>query len=135
MENIIAEKIADFSLPELSEDSTYLPIIMDTNGTTFSIVNNGTAAAPCRLTIVPKTDQKYININGLSDDQISISNVKSGQMLIVDGINRTVTIDNKNAFLQYDGWEFPRLKEGSNTIEISNINYLTVSIEYQPRYI
>ena len=47
-------------------DKTYFPIAFDNNGD-FVITNNGTAAAPCRLTVVPQDDIMRLEITGLSD--------------------------------------------------------------------
>ena len=37
-------------------DAQYYPINFDEAGNTFSITNNGTAPAPCVITIIPKVD-------------------------------------------------------------------------------
>lgn len=115
-------------------DKTYLPITFDQQGQ-FTITNNGTAAAPCRLTIVPQDDVMRMEITGLSDQPIVVSMVRRNTVLIIDGIDRTVTKDNVPAFDDYDAWEFPRLLPGDNTISITNAATTGISIEYQPRYI
>jgi phage-related protein len=102
---------------------------------TFQVVNNGTAAAPCRVTIIPKSDIMLLSIEGLSDEKIEVHKVQKGQVLILDGIDRKITLDAIDAFDIYDGWEFPKLRPGTNTIKITNASLMTLSIEYQPRYI
>ena len=119
----------------MDENKKYLPIVLDTNGSSFSIVNNGTAAAPCRLTIIPKNDLMLITIEGLAQEPITMERVQKDQILIIDGIDRAVTIDGQNAFEQYNGWELPKLQPGVNNISISNADLMTISIEYQLRYI
>ena len=119
---------------ESLQGKTYLPIVFDSSGT-FTIVNNGTAAAPCRLTIVPQNDVMQMEIVGLSDQPITILRVQRNTVLVIDGINRTVTKDDVNAFNDYDGWEFPRLLPGENEISITDAATATVNIQYQPRYI
>lgn len=113
---------------------TYLPIVFSSDNS-FSIVNNGTAAAPCRLTIIPQNDAMILTIAGLSSQPIKVNRVMGGQILVIDGIEKTVTIDDQNAFDQFDAWEFPKLQVGTNIITITEAANATISIEYQPRYI
>lgn len=115
-------------------DKTYFPITFDNNGN-FTITNNGTAAAPCRLTIIPKDDVMRMEITGVSDEPIIVTRVKRDMILVIDGIDRTVTKDGNPAFDQYDAWEFPRLLPGENKVTITNAATSSISVEYQPRYI
>ena len=115
-------------------DKTYFPIAFDNNGD-FVITNSGTAAAPCRLTVVPQDDIMRLEITGLSDQPIVVQKVKRNMILVIDGIDRTVTKDGSPAFEDYDAWEFPRLLPGENKISITNAATTGISIEYQPRYI
>lgn len=117
-----------------TNSKTYFPIVFSSDDS-FSIVNNGTAAAPCRLTVIPQNDVMLMTITGLSDEPIKMNQVKSKQILVIDGINRTVTLDGKQAFDKYDAWEFPRLMPGTNTISITNSKTSDINVEYQPRYI
>ena len=136
MEELIKEEEATVVAPSpINEENKYYPIIIDADGKTFTIVNNGTAAAPCRVTIIPKNDIMLLTIEGLSEEKIEIQKIKSRQILILDGIDRKITLDNADAYDIYDGWEFPKLQPGINTIKITNADLMTLSIEYQPRYI
>lgn len=119
---------------EIKDDISYFPIIIDSDGS-LSITNNGTAAAAARLTIVPKNDIMLLSIEGMSDDIITMEKIKAGQLLIIDGINKEITLDGENAFELYNGWEFPKLQPGVNKIKITNADTMALSIEYQPRYI
>ena len=74
MLNIIAEEAVN-TAPSINEENKYFPIIIDADGTSFQIVNNGTAAAPCRVTIVPKNDIMLLSIEGLSDEKIEVHKV------------------------------------------------------------
>ena len=98
----------------------YYPVVFNNDGESFSIVNNGTAASPCRITIVPQNDIMLLQITGLSTEPIKVNRVQRGNILIIDGIDRTVTIDGDTAFDQYDAWEFPKLSTGTNEIRITN---------------
>lgn len=113
----------------------YYPIEFDTTGSVFTITNSGTAPAPCVITFIPKVDFIRLTIEGLSDDPILVSNVKMDQVLVIDGENRTVLLDDKEAFDHYEAWEFPKLQPGQNTITINNGIQASISIEYNTRYI
>lgn len=126
-----ADVNAEFNI---NEENTYFPIVVESDGS-FTITNSGTAAAACRISIVPRNDIMRLEIEGLSQDKIVMTRIRSGQLLIIDGIDRVVTLDGVNAFEDYDGWELPRLQPGVNHIKITNADTMALSIEYQPRYI
>ena len=113
----------------------YYPIEFDDAGSSFIITNNGTAPAPCVITFIPKVDFIRLEIKGLSKEPIIVSNVKMGQVLVIDGENRTVLLDDKEAFEHYDAWEFPKLQPGVNNIKIVNGSSCEVAIEYTRRYV
>ena len=113
----------------------YYPIEFDNAGSSFVITNNGTAPAPCVITFIPKVDFIRLEIEGLSKEPIIVSNVKMGQVLVIDGENRSVLLDDEEAFDKYDAWEFPKLQPGQNNITIKNGGQASISIEYNARYI
>lgn len=113
----------------------YYPIEFDETGANFAITNNGTAPAPCVITFIPKVDFIKLTIEGLSEDPIVVSNVKMNQVLVIDGENRKVLLDDEDAFSHYDAWEFPKLQPGQNNIKINNGVQASISIEYNARYI
>ena len=113
----------------------YYPIEFDNAGSSFIITNNGTAPAPCVITFIPKVDFIRLEIEGLSKEPIIVSNVKMGQVLVIDGENRSVLLDDEEAFDKYDAWEFPKLQPGQNNITIKNGVQASISIEYNARYI
>jgi phage-related protein len=131
---VIAEKAVTTSLQK-EEHQYYYPIVLDPTSGTFKMTNNGSAAAPCRITVIPKNDLMLLTIRGLSKEDIKVEKIKAGEILVIDGINREVTIDGKDAFASYDAWEFPRLAPGTSEVFFTNADTLTLSIEYQPRYI
>ena len=134
-EYIIEEEALPTQSPDIAADKKYYPISIESDGETFKIENNGTAAAPCRVTIIPKNDIMLLTIEGLSEEKIKVEKIKSGQALVIDGIDKTITLDGNEAFDLYDAWEFPKLQPGTNTVKITNADVMTLSIEYQPRYI
>lgn len=133
MADIIAEEVVN-STTQIENESIYFPIIIESDGS-ISITNSGTAAAACRITIIPKNDIMLLTIEGLSEEPIQVDRIQHGQLLIIDGINREVTLDGENAFEKYQGWEFPKLQPGLNKVKITNADTLALSIEYRPRYI
>ena len=134
-EYIIEEEALPTQSSDIAADKKYYPISIESDGATFQIKNNGTAAAPCRVTIIPKNDIMLLTIEGLSEEKIKVEKIKSGQMLVIDGIDKTITLDGNEAFDLYDAWEFPKLQPGTNTVKITNADVMTLSVEYQPRYI
>lgn len=113
----------------------YYPIEFDTTGTVFNVFNNGTAPAPCVVTIIPKVDFLKLVIRGLTETPITFTGLKTGQTLVIDAEERSVTVDDEDAFANYDAWEFPKLQPGANQITIENGTSATISIEYSANYI
>lgn len=112
----------------------FFPIEVNEDGS-FTVENNGTAIAPCSLTIIPKSDVLVFTVEGLSEEPLTFSRIKSGQTLTLDGAKREITIDGKDAMENFDGWEFPRLKPGVNHIKVSDAMKMFISIAYNPRFI
>ena len=115
--------------------ANYYPIEFDNNGTSFTITNSGTAPAPCVVIIVPKVDIMSLTISGLSKTPITVNRVLANQTLVIDGENRSVTLEDNDYFANYDAWEFPKLQPGVNQISITSGAQAQVAIEYSQRYI
>lgn len=113
----------------------YYPIVFDDGGKTFTVINNGTAPAPCILTIIPKVDFLKLVVAGLTETPITFTGLKANQALVIDGEGREVSVDGVSAFAFYDAWEFPRLLPGENQITIENGTSASISIEYSANYI
>lgn len=116
-------------------EAQYYPIEFDTTGSTFNVYNNGTAPAPCIITIIPKVDFLNLVIEGLTETPITFTGLKTNQTLVIDGEAGLVQVDDKDAFINYDAWEFPKLQPGANQITIQNGTSATISIEYTANYI
>jgi phage-related protein len=117
------------------DNTQYYPIIFDEQGDSFVVVNNGTAPAPCILTIIPKVDFLKLVVEGLTETPITFTGLKANQALVIDGESREVSVDGVSAFAFYDAWEFPRLLPGTNQIKIKNGTSASISIEYSANYI
>lgn len=113
----------------------YYPIELEGNEGSFTITNSGTAPAPCKITIIPKVDFISLTITGLSESPITMSQIKTNDVLVIDGETRQVLINDKDAFSQYDAWEFPKVQPGINQVNITNAFQATIQIEYDTRYI
>jgi len=111
----------------------YYPITFE--GDEFLVVNNGTAPTPCKITVIPQVDIVVLTIEGVSEKPITTSHLNVGDVLVIDGENRNVTINDIPAFKQYGGWEFPKLKPGENKIKVSNGAQTQLSVEFNARYI
>lgn len=109
--------------------------MLDSSGSSFTIVNNGTAAAPCRVTLTPRAAIALTTIEGLTDEPVELKNINETQVIELDGIHREILINGEPAYDKYNGWEFPRLQPGTNKITITHADIMGISIEYQPRYI
>ena len=94
----------------------YYPIEFNTSGDSFTIINSGTAPAPCIITIIPRIDFVYLSIQGLTELPISVSGLTAGDVLVINGEERKVFINEVEAFNRYNAWEFPKLKPGVNEI-------------------
>ena len=113
-------------------NQNYYPIEFD--GDSFVVINNGTAPAPCVLTVIPKVDFIKIEIKGLSQEAITVKNIKARDVLVIDAEQRQVLVNDLLAFDKYDAWEFPKLQPGKNIITIKDGAQCSISIEYNVCY-
>lgn len=117
------------------DKENYYPIEFDENGDSFVIVNNGTAPAPCVITIIPRIDLITLTISGLTEIPIEVKNIYTNDVLVIDGENNQILVNDVIAFEKYNAWEFPKLQPGENNIQVSNGAQISIQIEYNPRYI
>lgn len=75
----------------------YYPIEFNASGDGFVIINNGTAPAPCVITIIPKVDMMIVKIEGLSEEPIEVAGVLANDVLVIDGEQRQVLINENPA--------------------------------------
>lgn len=113
----------------------YYPIEFDDTGSVFTITNSGTAPSPCVITVIPKVDFLKLVIEGLTQEPITYTGLKTNQVLVIDGENRTITVNGEDAFINYDGWEFPKVQPGKNQVIINQGTQASISIEYSANYI
>jgi phage-related protein len=136
MNDIIAEEVVRGSSYVADEAPHKLfPIIINSDGETFSITNSGTAPSLCSLTVVPQNDIMLLTIKGLTDEPITFEKLKKGQMLTINGLEGSVLVNGEDAADSFHGWEMPKLQPGVNQVSINNANILSLSVEYSPNYI
>lgn len=134
MKNVIAPEV-QYTSP-IKINRTYYPIEIKSGSTSFTIVNGGTAAAPCRLSFTPQNDVLSMTIEGLSNEPIKLTRIYAGSKVILDGIDKTYTVDGVESLQYFEGWEFPKVQPGKNVISITSADQMSiVEIEFQPRYI
>lgn len=94
----------------------------------------GNLNTPCILEIIPYSDMIDITIGGLSEGNIRIENLKENTPIIIDGEKGEVIQNGVNKFADIDLWEFPYLKNGTNTVTVDKRN-CKIKIKYKPRWI
>lgn len=94
---------------------------------------SGNLNTPAIVEITPTVDVIDIVITGLGNP-FTIKNLTADQTVIIDGEKGLVTENGQNKYGDYDGWEFPVLRPGANTITFSRDN-CDIKIKYKPRWI
>lgn len=115
--------------------SNYYPIVLDEREGSFSITNTGTAPSPCVITIVPRVSFPTMKIEGLSEDPIVLSQIAANDVVVIDGEQREFRVNGSLAWDKFDGWQFPHLEPGINTVKITNSNMMDIEVAYNARYI
>ena len=102
----------------------------------FTINNPGTAETPCIIEITPSMRIGQITFQGFSDKAFQIKNLESGQKVVIDGEQCSITVgDGKDNFENFDGWGFPTLIPGINNLIVSSSLGYSMVVKYKPRYI
>ena len=104
--------------------------IVSTSNKTVTFTVGGNTEAPCILELTPSTDLINITITGLSDDPIIVKNLKGNKTLIIDSEEGEVELAGANHYKDFDAWEFPKVKAGSNTVTINQAS-VTLKIKYK----
>lgn len=74
-------------------------------------------------------------IEGLSEEPISVQRIYANDILVIDGENHEVLVNEEPAFDKYMAWEFPKVQPGQNLVKIVNGAQASIQIEYNTRYI
>lgn len=113
----------------------YYPISLNGEGSGFSVINAGTAPAPCVLTIVPRVNYLSMTITGLTKEPIILSNIAANDVVVIDGEKKEFTINGSLAWDKFEAWSFPHLEPGENIITITSASMLDIEVAYNARYI
>ena len=77
-----------------------------------------------------------MEILGLTKEPITMTKIMRGDNVTIDGINKKIQINGLDAYSQFEGWEFPKLQPGENTITMTAADDMAlIELEFQPRYI
>lgn len=96
----------------------------------FKIKGNQTV--PCHIEVVP--DMGYAQFDMTLNGQLfRINNISSSSLsLVLDSENGVITLDGENKIEDYEPWEMPYVKGGTNTLKINGSP--TVKISYNGRW-
>lgn len=86
----------------------------------------------CRLSVTVGADAQTYQLGGIAfDGGEHTSGLKRGDVIVVDGMEKTVTINGSPAMDRCDLITFPTVHPGSNVIEAAD----PVTLEYYPAYL
>lgn len=74
-------------------------------------------------------------ITSASVFNVQIKNLKENDVVVINGIKKTVMCNNVNKFSDVDLIVFPTLQPGKNTLNVSPVEDLEVSVSYYPTFI
>lgn len=94
----------------------------------------GTRETPCILEVTAHEDINGFSISGLTETQIIIETLESGETIIIDGFTGKITKNGLNVFSDVDLWEFPSVSAGECDVQFSDITCKAV-IKYCPLWI
>lgn len=98
-----------------------------------NITNEGNKKTPAIVEITPKGNLIDLTLEGLTEDKITIRNLKDNQKIIINAIDGTIFEGTKNKFNDIDLWEFPFLIPGVNTIKLSRRD-VSIKIKFKPMW-
>ncbi len=120
---------------ELKSGYAYKPEVTEyaNRALTKTINIDGNLIAPCIVEIIPAANLIDLKVTGFGAD-FTLKNLAVNQKIIVYGEEGIITQNGINKFSEWDGWEFPYLKPGTNILSFSK-NLCDISIKYKPRWI
>lgn len=94
---------------------------------------SGNLETPVIVEITPSINLVDLTITGFGES-FTIKNLTAGQKVVINGEDGTVLQGSANKFADWDGWEFPKLSPGANTMTFSKSS-CDITIKYKPRWI
>lgn len=84
----------------------------------------------CIITLKAKTTVSVAEVFG-----VKIKDLKNNDVVVIDGIKKTVLCNGINKFADVDLTSFPTLQPGKNTVNLSPTEGLDISVSYYPTFI
>ena len=98
-----------------------------------TVTNIATAESPAVLQITSNIGLNSLTITGLTEDNITVTNIAKDSLLLIDSESGIITQGGINKYGDCNMWEFPVIKPGQNTVQLSS--KCTAVLTYKPRYI
>lgn len=114
--------------------------VSETGSGSVTITNPGNLEGPAVIEITPTFGAASVTLTGVcrnpetgADDPVTIQNLETGKMIVLDGETGLITEDGENKAGDVDIWEMPTVLPGENTIVCSTDN-VTITVKIKPRY-
>ena len=92
----------------------------------------GTDKTPAVLVLSSNIGLNSLTIEGLTEQEFTITEVQKDSKIVIDGENCTITENSENILGKTDLWEFPQVIPGTQTLKLSS--ECTANLSYYPRY-
>ena len=105
---------------------------MEFTGTEQTFTVPGTDKTPLVLAVSSNIALNSLTIEGLTEQEFTITEVQKDSKIVIDGENCTITENGENILGKTDLWEFPQAEPGSRILKLSSV--CTANLSYYPRY-
>ena len=105
--------------------------VRGSNTTSLVVNNDGNYPTPVQVRLVPKSASANLYINGLIKN-FTLTNVKAGDVLIVDGVTGEVSCNGSANINNFWGWNLPMIQTGNVTFKTNVACDITVT--FNERY-
>lgn len=105
--------------------------VRGSNTTSLVVNNDGNYPTPVQVRLVPKSASANLYINGLIKN-FTLTNVKAGDVLIVDGVTGEVSCNGNANINNFWGWNLPMIQTGNVTFK-TNVA-CDITITFNERY-
>lgn len=105
--------------------------VRGSNTTSLVVNNDGNYPTPVQVRLVPKSASANLYINGLIKN-FTLTNVKAGDVLVVDGVTGEVSCNGSANINNFWGWNLPMIQTGNVTFKTNVACDITVT--FNERY-
>ena len=118
-----------------STTTTTVPTTITGTPQTFSVTNSGTAPALPQIALTTSGTTLALTLTNTTTGQACTitGTVSSGAVIVIDGLNETVTIGGVDYTALFDG-VFLSLANGTNSLTLTGANISNVTVSWQNRY-